>query len=391
MWEPWEPLRVAGPGQWVFLNCPEVNVVEWFPAFLSSAPGDATSTHHLPLSGHGSLSWPDRFAALAAGAQNGSSSNGGGDSGASLLASGDAAGEAGGCKEHGPHFSGVGRHVGYRGLTLNIDGPYGPARDLERSGARRVMLVGAGAGVGPAHAHFRHLYLQARQGAYGANGHNGGSWHFSGSTADGRDASVEKMGLDGAPESLFAGNGSGNNSCSGPRVHFMWISRDGAAFTEDPLFSDTLSAVRRDSLGGRFSFSLYATRAGANTGAAAASAAATASSAASSALKSSTSSSSRFPAVAGRPDLATIFSAMGHWQQEERHRSHQPHSPSSSSQGNSSSNDLSRSSSPDGPPPALVYASGPPSLLRECAFHASRCGLRLLEDPYPHLWPDRRK
>ena len=394
LWEPWEPLRVAGPGQWVYLNCPEVNVVEWFPAFLSSAPGDAISMHHLPLSGHGSLSWPDRFAALAAGAQNGSSSSnggssggGGGDSSASLFASGDAAGEARGYKEHGPHLSDSGRQVVYRGLTLNIDGPYGPARDFERSGARRVMLVGAGAGVGPAHAHFRHMYLQARQGAYGANGHNSGSSHFSGSTADGRDASVEKMGLDGAPESLFAGNGSssGRNSSSGPRVHFMWISRDGAAFTEDPLFSDTLSAVQRDSLGGRFSFSLYATRAGANTGAAAAVAAA-----ASSALKSSTSSPSRFPAVAGRPDLATIFSAMGQWQQEERHRSHQPHS--SSSQGtNSSSNDLSRSSSPNVPPPALVYASGPPSLLRECAFHASRCGLRLLEDPYPHLWPDRRK
>ena len=366
LWEPWEPLRVAGPGQWVFLNCPEVSVVEWFPVFLSSAPGDAVSTHHLPLSGHGSLSWPDRFAALAAGAGEHSGANGHRDSN--------------GHKAHGPNLSDKSRVVLYRGLTLNVDGPYGPARDFERSGARRVMLVGAGAGVGPAHAHFRHMYLKARQAAYSANGHSNGLWNnINSSPADSRDAAVGKSGLDGAPEGLFVGNGNNNNgsgSSGGPRVHLMWISRDGAAFTEDPLFVDTLGDVQRDSLGGRFSFSLYATRAGATPNGPA--------------PRSSTGNSPRFQIVAGRPDLATIFSAMGQWQQEERHRSHQPLG--SSSQGSNGGSDMSRDSdrNAEGTPPALVYASGPPSLLRECAFHSGRCGLRLLEDPYPHLWPEPR-
>jgi hypothetical protein len=362
LWEPWEALRVAGPGQWVYLNCPEVSAVEWFPAFLSSAPGDEASTHHLPLSG--GLSWPDRFAALAAAAESSSSSG-------SNKNSDDSDDRKERCEE-GPNDGLCGHGGGGGGVTLNVDGPYGPARDLGSSGARRIMLVGAGAGASPAHSHFRHLYRQARHALRGSSsgGYAGGRAANDGRVVNGSPAAgatgVEEAAVDGLVE------GGSSVSSASPRVHLLWVCRDGAAFASDPLFADTLRAVQGDSLGGRFSFSLYATRAGA-----------TAAGAASSARSSG--SAPPFPAVAGRPDLAAILSAMGQWQQEERHRPRQPASSTRSSTSTTSS-----IGDRGGPPPALVYASGPPSLLRECAFHAGRCGLRLVEDPYPHLWPSRQ-
>jgi hypothetical protein len=175
------------------------------------------------------------------------------------------------------------------------------------------------------------------------------------------------------------------------------VARDGRAFG-DPLLSDTLRAVQRGGGGGggraaavahgggggrggggggggvsaavsapsRFSFSLYETRqhlpgagggGGPRGGAAGGGAEA---------------ADHGFPSVGGRPDLAAIFAAMGQWQEEQRRR---PDGESGGVSGGGGSGGLKG---------ALVYACGPPSLLRECSFHAARCGLRLVSEDYPH-------
>jgi len=33
--------------QYVFLNVPAISLLEWHPFTISSAPGDATTTHHI--------------------------------------------------------------------------------------------------------------------------------------------------------------------------------------------------------------------------------------------------------------------------------------------------------------------------------------------------------
>lgn len=195
-------------------------------------------------------------------------------------------------------------------LTLSLDGPYGPSRTLGRTACKRLLIIAGGAGIGPCMAHYRHLYL----------------------------------------ESVDRGEGGGTGA-EGVRVHLLWISRDNSLHS-DPHLAATLRAVQENNCGGRFSFSLYTTRAGVEGG-------------------------GGLTATAGRPDLAGIFLAMGQWDQQQR----RPAEP-----------DLALGPSHRAPArpgagadAALVYASGPPPLLDECRFHAKRYGLTLLSDSCPGM------
>eukprot|EP00615_Pteridomonas_danica_P000795 CAMPEP_0114334094 /NCGR_PEP_ID=MMETSP0101-20121206/4155_1 /TAXON_ID=38822 ORGANISM="Pteridomonas danica, Strain PT" /NCGR_SAMPLE_ID=MMETSP0101 /ASSEMBLY_ACC=CAM_ASM_000211 /LENGTH=532 /DNA_ID=CAMNT_0001465257 /DNA_START=868 /DNA_END=2466 /DNA_ORIENTATION=+ len=114
VWEPWEAIT-ARPGQYVFLNCPEVSLFEWCPAFISSTPYDPCTTHHLPLHLGG---WVDKLASVSA-------------------------------------LSSQSGHP----ITINVDGPYGVDEDLRKYD--RLMIIGGGGGIGPCHAIFRQLHQEA--------------------------------------------------------------------------------------------------------------------------------------------------------------------------------------------------------------------------------------
>jgi len=106
-----------------------------------------------------------------------------------------------------------GRGGGGGGLALNVDGPYGVPPDFGAY-ARAVVLVAGGIGVTPLHSCLRELYALAREGR-----------------------------LSPGPA----------------RVHLVWAARGEGLFR---CFAPTLGEVLLESLGGRFTLSLYNTERG---------------------------------------------------------------------------------------------------------------------------------
>jgi hypothetical protein len=300
-------------------------------------------------------------------------------------------------------------------LTLNVDGPYGCTRDF--SGCHRLLLVAGGAGIGPCHAHFRHLHQVAlleqqhmqqeeeeqqsasQSSSFGAVSSSAlSSFRDSVDVDDDDDEDDEEDEDDDdddeGQEAAFVGSapaavGSGSGSAwfqknktknkpkkkkkkfaggeAGARVHLLWVAKDTSAMFGDPLLKATLEAVTKDSVGGRFSFSLYATQAAAAT---ARKATTTTTNAAT--TTTSAAAAGPFRVVHGRPDLAAIFLAMGQWEEQ----SHGGVGVGGGSAGGA------RGAARRGGGGALVFASGPPPLLADCALHADRIGIPLAAESY---------
>ena len=143
------------PGQYVFLNFPDVSLLEWHPFTISSAPGDEATAHHirkmLPPSGDLSL----LPGATAATLPSGATAN---------------ATFTGRLQELALQHS---RQQGALPLPLplrvNVDGPYGgPGLDFHRFGA--VLFIGGGIGITPLHSCFRSLLLSAQEPERGGEG-----------------------------------------------------------------------------------------------------------------------------------------------------------------------------------------------------------------------------
>lgn len=122
---PWskgaEPLACK-PGQFCFINVPEVSTLEWHPFTISSAPEDEATTHHIKAMGEGTFT--AKLHDLA--------------------------------KTISEPLS----------LVVNVEGPFGTGVQL--AGYEHVVLVAGGIGVTPCHAVFRHLLLAQRHGTWPA-------------------------------------------------------------------------------------------------------------------------------------------------------------------------------------------------------------------------------
>ena len=152
------------PGQYAFLNVPEISTLQWHPFTISSAPSDAHVTHHIramgSLSGDGPRSFTAQLHALAA----------------SRSSPDDA-------------------------LAVRVDGPYGhpPAY----ASYDDVLFVAGGIGVTPCHASVRELYLRAREAAEGKGG-----------------------GVEQAVPKGRAGGGYGSLDSTPSRVRLVWAVRE---------------------------------------------------------------------------------------------------------------------------------------------------------------------
>ena len=104
-------------GQYCFINIPVVSQMAWHPFSISSAPGDATTSHHFKIQGDGE--WTSRVAALATALS--SSTKG--------------------------HLT---------RLVVNIDGPYGAPVSIRHYSS--VLLIAGGIGITPMHSTYKHLF-----------------------------------------------------------------------------------------------------------------------------------------------------------------------------------------------------------------------------------------
>ena len=116
--KPAEPAALTHQiGQYCFVNVPVVSQLAWHPFSISSAPGDALTSHHMRIQGDGE--WTGRVAALAA----------------ALSSS---------MKGH------------LTRLVVNIDGPYGAPLSVRDYSS--ILLVAGGIGITPMHSIYKHLF-----------------------------------------------------------------------------------------------------------------------------------------------------------------------------------------------------------------------------------------
>jgi len=113
-------LDIAGfnyePGQYAFVNIPDISPLQWHPFSMSSSPLDDHVTFHIKHMGHDT--WTARLLQLAK--------------------KSSAAGE----------------------LRVNVEGAYGRFSTLHHSHYDAVVLVAGGIGITPLHAFYRYLYHQ---------------------------------------------------------------------------------------------------------------------------------------------------------------------------------------------------------------------------------------
>jgi predicted ferric reductase len=100
-------------GQYAYINIPELSGAEWHPFSISSAPGDASTTHHIKDMGPGT--WTNQLYTLVRSEP--------------------------------------------KGLTVSVDGPYGSPFSTE--GYSKILLVAGGIGITAAHSIFKGLLKQA--------------------------------------------------------------------------------------------------------------------------------------------------------------------------------------------------------------------------------------
>ena len=108
-------------GQYCFINMPEVDLVEWHPFTISSAPVDNLTTHHIKSMGESQ--WTGKLYTLATELE-------------SL-----------------PAWE---REQRLAKMVVAIDGPYGVPLAVEKY--THLLLIAGGIGITPLHACFRQLY-----------------------------------------------------------------------------------------------------------------------------------------------------------------------------------------------------------------------------------------
>jgi predicted ferric reductase len=122
-WQPEGKPLCHEMGQYCFLNLPDVDLMEWHPFTISSAPVDGVTTHHIKAMGD--TEWTGRLYTLA---------------------------------QELDSLQNWEKVEKLRSLRVAIDGPYGvPLRVSEYT---HILMVAGGIGVTPLMAVFRQLYLQ---------------------------------------------------------------------------------------------------------------------------------------------------------------------------------------------------------------------------------------
>lgn len=123
------------PGQWVFINVPQISRFQWHPFTISSAPDDPFVSIHVRQVGDFTRSLGDRLGATRRLANELTSQSKKG-----IEALGGAR-----CEE----YVDITEVVGVEGMPrLCVDGPYGaPAEDVFKKEV--AVLIGAGIGVTP--------------------------------------------------------------------------------------------------------------------------------------------------------------------------------------------------------------------------------------------------
>ena len=111
-----------GMGQYVYLNFPDISLIEWHPFSISSVSHDAVTSHHIKKIG-GANTFTGKLHALVEDA----------------IASNQ-----------------------LQDLRINVEGPYGVP--LEYWLYEKIVMVAGGIGITPLHSCFRTLYVLARAG-----------------------------------------------------------------------------------------------------------------------------------------------------------------------------------------------------------------------------------
>lgn len=153
-----EPLS-HDAGQYVFLNFPDISLLEWHPFTISSAPGDSVTTHHIrkmipppprPTNGSNSTNRSRIYSAITSTLCSTAATSLTFTSELHLLAMQYTRAKRSGDNETLPPS--LKNEVP---LRVNIDGPYGLAVDYQRYGS--VLFIGGGIGITPLHSAYRAL------------------------------------------------------------------------------------------------------------------------------------------------------------------------------------------------------------------------------------------
>jgi predicted ferric reductase len=121
-------------GQYVFINIPEIDLNEWHPFTVSSAPVDGVTTHH--IKSMGDTEWTGKLYTMA---------------------------------QEMDSLQKWEKAERLANMRAAIDGPYGVP--LRVANYTHLLLVAGGIGVTPLIAVFRQLYLQATNSAKPVNSH----------------------------------------------------------------------------------------------------------------------------------------------------------------------------------------------------------------------------
>jgi predicted ferric reductase len=108
-------------GMYCFINVPQISAFQWHPFSIASSPFDGIAQMNIKNMGGPGTFTGDLYNLAKAGTQNG---------------------------DHP--------------ITLNVDGPYGPALELENHGG--LLLLAGGIGITAMHSYFRHLMHLAKLG-----------------------------------------------------------------------------------------------------------------------------------------------------------------------------------------------------------------------------------
>jgi len=145
------------PGQWLFMQVPDISNLQWHPFTITSAPDDPYISVHIRQAGDWTHALGDRVGA-----------------GASVVAALTAAAMKGAEKDRADDFDLRGEFVeldpNYSSRELpvvRIDGPYGaPAEDFSK--LEVAILIGAGIGVTPFASILKQIWYGQRKGNVGS-------------------------------------------------------------------------------------------------------------------------------------------------------------------------------------------------------------------------------
>ncbi|KAK0506352.1 NADPH oxidase [Armillaria luteobubalina] len=142
------------PGQWLFLQVPELSRFQWHPFTITSAPGDPYVSIHVRQVGDFTMGLGERLGV-----------------GPSVVSEMTKAAMKGSYRDEKSDLGSRGDYLELDGSdslpAVRIDGPYGaPAEDV--FDAEVAVLVGAGIGVTPFASILKHIWYKQKSGSLGA-------------------------------------------------------------------------------------------------------------------------------------------------------------------------------------------------------------------------------